>query len=630
MITVMRKYLKGLHILLFAVIAVFIATSVFVWGKGSLGGGPGDGIAVVNGETVPVERYQQRFQAIVARYTQMYPGQFTAEMAERLGLRRQVVNDLVTEALVVQRARSEGLTATDEELNAQIQAAPVFHEGGTFSITRYEEFLRARRTTASAFEAEVRRELTRLKVESAIKSGVRVSDPEIEQTLTYRKEKGRAAWALVALAPVMAVTTASDAEIDAYLKEHRAQFERPERRRVQYVAIDSQEWVTTPIPEAEIEKYYKEHPAEFETPRQVLLAHVLARVGETGGSEAEAKARAKVEEAIRRANAGEDFGKVARELSEDSTSASKGGEIGWIAKGQVVPSVEAAAFALKKGEIAAEPVRTQFGYHAIKTLDIREGTRKPLKEAMAEIRAKLLTEHIEKGVSGKADRVRPALRAAKDFAAEAKRLGLEPRESTINRSGPKAPDRNDVVQDAAFSLAVGGVSEPLKTPGGRIILKVLEHLPAAVPPLAEIKTEVADAVKRAKADGVAAERAKKLVEAARTGDLLALARKEGFETGESAPFSRTQPAAGLPREAVLAALQLPVGGTSEPVKTPQGYYVVKTLERTPPDAADLARDREQTARELLEAKRNRVWEKWLAGAQEQSKIELNDQFESES
>jgi peptidyl-prolyl cis-trans isomerase D len=623
MITVMRKYLKGLHFLLFAIIAVFIATSVFVLGKGSLDGfGGGESVAVVNGEKIPSERYQHAYQAYLNRYSQMYPGQFTPEMAERLGLRQQVINELVQEAIVLQRAQAEGLRATDEEVNAQIQAIPAFHENGVFSIKRYDEVLQRLRITRAVFEDDVRRKVLLSKVLMAVTGGVKISDAEVEQAFAYRREKARAAWALVDVAPILAKTAVSDAEVEAYYKDNAEQFRRPEGRRVQYVLLEMKD--VPVIGDAEVEKYYQDHVAEFEVPRQVQVTHILARVPETGGSEAENRAKAKIQDAIRRAKGGEDFAAIARQVSEDPESAGRGGELGWVAKGALVPQFEAVAFVLKKGEVASEPVRTPHGYHAVKVLDVREGMRRSLKEATPQIRAKLLTERIETDAADRAAQARPPLQAATDFAAEAKRLGFEWRETVIGR--PAATARATPVQEAAFALAVGGVSEVVKTPSGPVILKVLEHRPAAVPPLAEIRNDVANTIKGKKAESVALERAKALAAAATTGDLAALVKKDGLKAGVTGTFSRAQPADNVPPEVTTAALQQPVGGVAEPVRTPQGFYVVKTLGRIAADPADLPREREQTARELLGAKRNQAWESWVGVAREGAKIEVNDRI----
>jgi len=231
-------------------------------------------------------------------------------------LPQQAVNDLVQEAIVVQRARAEGLEVSDEELNAQIQAVPAFAENGRFSLPRYQDFLRRRGVSASAFENDVRRELTRMKVETTVKAGIKVSDPELERAFALRREEVRAAWALVETAPLVAAATVSDEEVAAYLKAHRAEFQLPERRRVQYVTLAPKDF-RPQLPDAEVEKYYTDHAKEFETPQQVHAAHVLVPVPQTGGSEAEDKARAKVADVIRRAKAGEDFAKLAAEISED-------------------------------------------------------------------------------------------------------------------------------------------------------------------------------------------------------------------------------------------------------------------------------------------------------------------------
>jgi peptidyl-prolyl cis-trans isomerase D len=134
-----------------------------------------------------------------------------------MGLPQQVLGDLVQEALIVQRANAEGLSVSDEELNARINAIPLFQENGRFAIKRYQEVLKRRGYTAPAFEAEIRRELTRAKVEAAIRSGVKVSETELEEAFRLRREEVRASWALVELAPLLAGANATDEELTAYL-----------------------------------------------------------------------------------------------------------------------------------------------------------------------------------------------------------------------------------------------------------------------------------------------------------------------------------------------------------------------------------------------------------------------------
>jgi peptidyl-prolyl cis-trans isomerase D len=421
----------------------------------------------------------------------------------------------------------------------------------------------------------------------------------------------------------MAAAAAGDDEIAEYLKSHQDEFKQPERRRVQYVTLVAKDF-TPKVSDAEVEKFYTDNVKEFETPRQVKASHILARVDaeKGGGSEAEDKAREKIVAVIRRARAGEDFARLAREASEDPGSKDKGGDLDWVSAGAMVPDFEKALFALKKGEITAEPVRTPFGFHAIKVVDTKEGSRKPLREVAAQIRDRLAAEAAEKAARARADEIRPGLAGAKDFMAQARSIGLTPVETTMGKTQrPPGFPGGDTLEAAAFGLAVGGVTTPVKTPAGWVVLKVTEAIPAGVPPLPEIRDRVAAAVKRQKADTLASTRAKQLTEEARSANLDAAARKTGALYGETARFSRGKPADKLPGDAQLAALHTPVGETSAAVRTPQGYYVVKVLERTPAGAVDAA-ERDKLEKELTGQKQNQMWERWVLAARGDARIDI--------
>jgi peptidyl-prolyl cis-trans isomerase D len=624
MITFMRRYRRGLQVGLLLVIAAFVA-SLFVFGSSGFdaGGERGDAVATVNGKSISTTRYRRAYQNTLDRYEQT--GQrLTAEMAEQIGLPQMVIDSLVRQEVVVQKARAEGLEATDEEINTAVHAIKAFHEDGRFTRRRFEQVLQRAGLREADIVDDLRRDITVMKVQRLIAGSAHVTDGEVEQAWGLRREEVRMAWALVELAPLVTGATTTDDEIAEYLKTHGDEFKQPERRKTQYVTLVAKD-LAPKVSDADVEKYYTEHVKEYETPRQLQAAHVLVRVGETGGSEAEDRARAKIAEVIKRAKAGEDFGKLAREVSEDPGSKDKGGDLGLVSQGTMVAPFEQALFALTKGEVSPEPVRTPYGFHAIKVSDVREASRKPLKEVATQIRDRLTTEAADRAARARADEIRPPLQAAADFMAEARKLGLTPVETTMTKLGrpPVMPGMpaTDTLEEAAFGLAVGGVTPPVNTPAGWVVLKVTESIPPGVPPLAEIRDRVAAAVKRGKAETVAASRGKQLAEDARAGDLAAAAKKTGATFGDTARFSRTKPAEKLPGDVQLAALQTPTGQTSPPLRTPQGYYVVKVLERAPAGAVDAA-EREKLKTELMNQKQNQTWERWVLTARSEAKIDI--------
>ena len=176
-----------------------------------------------------------------------------------------------------------------------------------------------------------------------------------------------------------------------------------------------------------------------------------------------------------------------------------------------------------------------------------------------------------------------------------------------------------------FGLAIGGVSPVIRTTGGLTIVRVAEQFPAGVPPFAEIKDKVVEAVKRERAQTMAEERAKAFAASVGTGDFLAIARKDKLQTGETPLFSRAEPPKdkeALPGPVLLAALRTPVGAISDPIRAGAGVYLVKTLERRPADPQGFEKVRDQMRSQLLEAKRNEAWARWIKGLYASATIKI--------
>lgn len=630
MISMMREYARSLKIVLLIVVVVFILTSgvLFYIGSGPFGSGKSNAVAVVNGEEIPAERFRRAQVNMMAAYERMARQRLTPELAERLGLSQQVINELVTEAIVIQGAAHEGVHVSDDELRTTIQQIREFQENGRFSRDEYLKVLRQIRMDPGEFETEVRRQLLRRKMENLVKQGVKVSEEEVREAYRQRHEQVRAAWAYGDVKPAMAAVQVADADLEPYVKAHQPQFSQPERRRLQYVLVTPSPQAPA-VSDAEVEAYYKEHGSEFEESKRLRVAHVLVRVPPVGGSEAENAAKAKVEDVIKRARAGEDFGKLAREVSEDKASAVQGGDLGFVGPGELVAPFEQAAFALKKGEVS-DPVRTPFGYHAIRVLDVRDGGKTPLKDAAPKIKATLVARKSERAAQARADEVKTALLGAPDFAAAAKRLGLDARDVTFGRGDALGEaGRDPQLDEALFGLAVGGVSAPIKTAAGYAVVKVVQQVPAGVPPLAEIRERVVEAIKRERAEQQLTDKAKILAATlAKGGDITAAAKAEGFTTGSIPLFSRSDPPkerGSLPGGVLLAALQTPAGQVAEPVRAEGGVYVVKTLERQPANPDDFDREREELDKQVLEQKRALVWDTWIRGRLASAKVEVGGQ-----
>lgn len=137
------------------------------------------------------------------------------------------------------------------------------------------------------------------------------------------------------------------------------------------------------VNEAEAKQYYEQNKKQFETPEQVKASHILIKVAPGASDEDKAKAKAKAEQLLKKAKAGDDFAKLAKENSEGPSS-TKGGDLGFFKKGQMVKPFDDAAFALQPGQLS-DIVQTQFGYHIIKVTGRKEAGTTSFEDAKEKI-----------------------------------------------------------------------------------------------------------------------------------------------------------------------------------------------------------------------------------------------------
>ncbi len=159
------------------------------------------------------------------------------------------------------------------------------------------------------------------------------------------------------------------------------------------------------VTEEEVKLYYKAHPEEFRTPEMVKARHILIRADKNASEEDKKKAREKAEEVLKEIKAGEDFAKIAAEISDDPGSKTKGGDLGFFPKGKMVPDFEKAAFSLKPGQLS-DVVQSPLGFHIIKVEEKKESVLEPYDKAkdkarekvFADLRRARIEEYVEKAM----------------------------------------------------------------------------------------------------------------------------------------------------------------------------------------------------------------------------------------
>ncbi|MGA3085510.1 MAG: peptidylprolyl isomerase [Thermodesulfobacteriota bacterium] len=148
--------------------------------------------------------------------------------------------------------------------------------------------------------------------------------------------------------------------------------------------------------------YYKDHIEVFKTPEMIRARHILIKTEASATDEEKKKAKAKAEEVLAKIKKGEDFSKLASEVSNDPGTKDKGGDLDFFPKGTMVPAFEEVAFSLKPGEVSGI-VETEYGYHLIKMEEKKDAHLEPYEnikdkvkdQALQEMRKAAVTEFVD-------------------------------------------------------------------------------------------------------------------------------------------------------------------------------------------------------------------------------------------
>lgn len=343
--------------------------------------------------------------------------------------------------------------------------------------------------------------------------------------------------------------------------------------------------------------------------------HILFNFGtDTNG------AKVKAEQIFTRLKAGEDFGKLAAEFSDDPGSKVKGGDLGWFGKGAMVKEFEDAVNSAKVGEIL-KPFKTQFGYHIIKVKG-RQNKEFKFADIKKTIKASTKTKDI-------------ARKRAEDFAfvskkgnldEEAKKLGLQVIDiPNFVSKGTFIPGagQNETVTKFALNEKKGSISEPIKVQTGYAVYVIIDKFPAGFTSFDELKVQqLPNLVKQEKKLDLIKQQAIEL-KSKISGDINSLKNIDPqiiIQKADTVSVAAPSQLIGADFDFANSVYKLQNGQISEPIRTVRGYYIVQMRKITTFDQAKFQTEYDQIKTSLVSQKKQTIVQDWLADLKEKAVI----------
>jgi peptidyl-prolyl cis-trans isomerase C len=223
--------------------------------------------------------------------------------------------------------------------------------------------------------------------------GVTVSDDEVQQAVAARK-RSFPSEEVYKKALVQAGVTENDLRDRA----------REQLTLQKYVETKLAPKAT--VSDQAVRDFYDKHKDGMKVPERLRLRHILISVDPKAAPADREKARQKAQDILKRLQAGEDFGKLAQQYSDDPGSKTRGGEIGPIAKGQTAPQFEAAAFALQKPNELSPVVEAPYGFQVIQLVQRQEPSVLAFDQVKDRIAALLKQQEVQKMFQDRATQLR--------------------------------------------------------------------------------------------------------------------------------------------------------------------------------------------------------------------------------
>jgi peptidyl-prolyl cis-trans isomerase D len=569
---------------------------------------------------------------------------------------QNAANNLILQKALEAEAHHMGLWVSDVELRDTLQHGQfgqIFFPGGNFvGQDQYADLVSSDfGMSVAQFEQAVKTQILINKIESAVTSGVSVSDDEIKQEFRKQNAKVKVDYAVVTANDLKSKINPTDAELKAYYDQSKARYQNsiPEKRKAKYVLLDTSriaDQLKAALKPDQIKQYYDQHQQEFATPQEVKASHILIRTAAnpaTGKADQKAvdEARKKAEGILAKLRAGADFAETAKKESQDPGSAAKGGDLGWFRPGSMVPEFDKAAFSQTVGKIG-DLVQTQFGFHIIKVEDKHAASVKPLADVKDQIANTIVQQEAANQAQTQADKLLEDAKkdgvdkaAAEDHAQlftsdwftrsdSLPGLGSSPDFITAVFSAAKTNDTPTLVKVASAAGAAGAMPR-------YAVVQVTDIKPPSTPTFDEIKAKVTDDFKTFRAQQMLTQKTQELADRAHAEHDLKKAAAEVGATFKSSPdfvaMSGQIPDLGAMSGAASVAFDLKQGEISGPLSLGAGGAVLQVLDKQEPSDADYVKGKDQIRDVLLRQKSQERMQLFVVGLRERmekdGKLKIN-------
>jgi len=602
------------------VVMGLIIVSFVIWGVGDmLRGFTSTTVASVGITKITQQEFRDSYQRTLQQYQRRLRQPFTNEQARAIGLDREVLQRLLSQAALDDTTHRLGLGVSDNAVRSMITTNPAFHnKEGQFDPQMFASVLRDNDLNERMFVGDLRKTALRQFIVAALTAGVTAPKAEIAAEANYDGQTRSADYFVLPVAAAGEIQPPTDEALKAFFNDRKGAYRAPEFRSAEVVSLSPEDLATpADVSDADAEAAYAKLAGKdprYGAPEKRTLQQILFP------NEADAEA------AAAKLKTGARF----EDILKDRSMKPEDADIGETTKDAMPDTAEAdAVFALPEGGVSGV-LKTPFGSAIIRVKAITASTVKPYAEVAGEIKRQVSASHAGDKVQALHDKIEDLRVSGKSLPDAAKAVGLhaldvpavdakgfDPSGNPVN-----LPDKTELLR-AIFASDVGLDEAALQTKdGGFIWFAVTKIDPAHDRTFEEAKAEVEKQWRAEQVDKALAAKAGDLVKQIGAGGSIAEAAKSaGSQARTLTDLHRDDKSA--PESLVAAIFREPADGVGS-AAVPDGRAIFKvTADHTPNvDFADLRV--KQMAERLDASTRDSILEQYVEALRRSLGVVVHD------
>jgi len=622
MLKTMRKNVKALAPTLWIVIATFIISIFAIWGgAGRLGEkSQEDTIAFMGKDHITTDSYYTALRNRLEAMQKEFSG-LNKNFIQQLNIPQQVLEQMVQQNLLGQKAREMGITASSQEIRDRIVS--LFQRDGKFiGFDEYRQILEYNRMSLPQFENGLKEEIILNKLIQLLTAGITATPEELWENYRKQNESAKIEYLLLEESKVPFEQTLAAADIAAYFEKNKAKYTLPERRQGSYIFLLTEDLKKEfQVSEDDIEKYYNDNLDQFKEPERTRVSRVFLSMT---GKDKDAAAK-DAQAILDRLTAGGDFAEIARASSQDE-KAQEGGDWGFEDWRSLSAKEREEIKNLSTGQISGL-VETDDGFSILKVSEKEPEKTQALDEVKTRIKTTLEDQKARELAEQRIGQVEKAARREKSLDVAAQKMGLKVKSTGLLKQGQALEEFDPAgsISQALFGLKEKQVSSPIYAFSGTGIAELEKIEPSRPAAFEEVSQDVEKDLRAGRQKEITLQKVQEARGQVEGKNWEEVAPKLGLEFKSVAEHKKEQylGVIGESSEIDRLAFSLPLNQTSEPVEFASGYALVRVLERKEAGREEFEKNRQTELTNLLEAKRNRFLQAYLDKLRGEKDVKIN-------